>query len=81
MFYYIQCLSFFSSIDHFQLYQLFFDSTSSSIDEVLSINPSANMFVFGDLTSIIRIGLPILVEPIDLVNFVIIFLSRMTLDS
>ena len=59
----------------------FFDSTSSSIDEVLSINPSANMFVFGDLTSIIRIGLPILVEPIDLVNFVIIFLSRMTLDS
>ena len=25
-----------------------FDSTSSSIDEVLSINPSANVFVFGD---------------------------------
>ena len=27
---------------------LFFDSTSSSIDEVLLINPSANVFVFGD---------------------------------
>ena len=26
-----------------------FDSISSNIDEVLSINPSANMFVFGDL--------------------------------
>ena len=25
-----------------------FDSTSSIIDEVLSINPSANVFVFGD---------------------------------
>ena len=25
-----------------------FDSISSSIDEVLSINPSANVFVFGD---------------------------------
>ena len=26
-----------------------FDSVSSNIDEVLSINPSANVFVFGDL--------------------------------
>ena len=25
-----------------------FDSISSNIDEVLSINPSANAFVFGD---------------------------------
>ena len=25
-----------------------FDSISSNIDEVLSINPSANVFVFGD---------------------------------
>ena len=25
-----------------------FDSISSNIDEVLSMNPSANMFVFGD---------------------------------
>ena len=31
------------------------------------------------LTSIIRTDLPILVELIDLVNFVIIFLSQMTL--
>ena len=27
-----------------------FDSISSDIDEVLSINPSANVFVFGDST-------------------------------
>ena len=26
-----------------------FDSISSSIDEVLSINPSSNVFLFGDL--------------------------------
>ena len=26
-----------------------FDSISSNVDEVLSINPSANVFVFGDL--------------------------------
>ena len=25
-----------------------FDSTSSNIDEILSINPSANVFAFGD---------------------------------
>ena len=42
------------------------------------INASANVFVFGTLTSIIRTGLPILVELIDLVNSVIIFLSQMT---
>ena len=27
-----------------------FDSISPNIDEVLSINPSANLFAFGDLT-------------------------------
>ena len=27
---------------------MFFHSISSNIDEVLSINPSANVFVFGD---------------------------------
>ena len=32
-----------------------FDSISSNIDEVLSINPSANVFVFGDF-NIIRTG-------------------------
>ena len=46
-----------------------FDSISSNIDEVLSINPPA-VFVFGDF---------ILVELIDLVNPVIIFPSQMTL--
>ena len=33
-----------------------FDSISSSIDEVLSINPSANVFVFGDFNVHIRTG-------------------------
>ena len=50
-----------------------FDSISSNIDEVLLINPSANVFVFGDFNVIIRTGLPILVELIDLVYSVIIF--------
>ena len=45
-----------------------FDSITSNIDEVLSINPSGNVFVFRDLTSIIRTGSPILVKLIDLVN-------------
>ena len=55
-----------------------FDSISSNIEEVLSINPPANVFVFGGVTFIIKTGLPILVELIDLVNS-IIFLSQMTL--
>ena len=49
-----------------------FDSISSNIDGVLTIKPSANDFVFGYLTSIIRTGLPILMELVDLVNSVII---------
>ena len=56
-----------------------FDSISSNIDEVLLINPSANVFIFGDFNVIIRTGLPILVELIDLVKSVIIFPSQMTL--
>ena len=57
-----------------------FDSVSSNIDELLSINPSANAFVFGDfLTSIMGTGLPIQGELTNLVNFVIIFLCQMTL--
>ena len=56
-----------------------FDFISSNLDEVLSINPSASVFVFGDLTFIIRTGLPILVELTHLVNSAIIFLSQMTL--
>ena len=35
-----------------------FDSVSSNIDEVLSINPSANVFVIGGLTAIRKTGLP-----------------------
>ena len=55
-----------------------FDSISSNIDEVLSIN--LLMFLSLEaLTSIIRTGLPILVKLIDLVNSVLIFLSQMTL--
>ena len=56
-----------------------FDSNSSNIDEVLSINRSAKFLSFETLTSIIRTGLPILVELIGLVNYAIIFLSQMTL--
>ena len=52
-----------------------FNSISSNIDEVLSINPSANVLSMETLTPIIRTGLPIQVELIDLVNPVIIFLS------
>ena len=52
-----------------------FDSISSNIDEVLPIKPSAIVFVFGDFSSVIRTGSPILVGQIDLVNSVIIFLS------
>ena len=43
-----------------------FDSISSNIDQDRSINPSANVFLFGDLTSVIMTGLSILVEMIDL---------------
>ena len=56
-----------------------FYSISSNIDEVLSINPSPNVFVLETSTSIIRTGLPIPVELINLVNSVITFLSQMTL--
>ena len=57
-----------------------FDSVSSNINEVLSINASANVFLsLETLTSIIRTGLLILVKLIDLVNFVLTFLFQMTL--
>ena len=46
--YFNQCLTSFSSIDHLPHYVRFLDSISSNIHEVLSINPSANVFVFGD---------------------------------
>ena len=43
-----QCLTSFSSIGHLHCLCAVFDSISSNIDEVLSINPSANVFYFGD---------------------------------
>ena len=42
------CLTSFSSIDHLSSLCTAFDSISSNIAEVLSINPSANVFAFGD---------------------------------
>ena len=46
--YFIQCLTFFSSINHFLcLFCSAFDAISSNINGVLSVNPSAKMFVFG----------------------------------
>ena len=69
---------FFLSVTFFVLVHVFY-SNSSNIDEVLSINLSAKFLSFETLTSIIRTGLPILVELIGLVNYAIIFLSQMTL--
>ena len=47
--YFIQCLTFFFSIDHLlHLYALFFNAILSNIDEALLINPFAKVFVFGD---------------------------------
>ena len=71
--YFTQCLNFFFLYrSHTSYLCTVFDSISSNIDDVHSINPSANVFVFGDLTSIIRTGFPILVELINLVNSSII---------
>ena len=50
--YLTQCLTSFSSIYHLLCLYAVFDSTSSNIDEVLLINPSTNVFVFGDLINI-----------------------------
>ena len=54
-------------------------SISYNIDEVLwcSINPSANVFVFGDFHVYHKDWLTCLVELTDLVNSIIIFLSDM----
>ena len=56
-----------------------FDALSSIIDEILSINTSANVFVFGDKNVYHKDWLTILVELIDVVNPAIIFLSQMAL--
>ena len=78
--YFTECLTSFSSIDHllrlcarflilFHLTQMRF-SRSTHLPMFLSLEA---------LTSIIRTGLPVLVELIDLVNSAIILLSQMTL--
>ena len=56
-----------------------FDSVSPKIDEVLLINPSANVFVFGDFNVHHKDWLIYSGGTIDLVNSVLIFLSQMTL--
>ena len=85
------CLCFWLALLHtvsyfFFLYQslssslcTIFESISYSMDEVLSINPSANVFVFGKINihHSHPTGLPILVELIYLLA--IIFLSQTTL--
>ena len=45
--YFTQCLTYYSSINHL-VFCTVFDSISSNIDEILLINPSANVFVVGD---------------------------------
>ena len=57
---------------------MFFYSILSNMDDVLSIKPSANVLSLETLMSIIRTGLPILVELINLIHSVIIFLSQTT---
>ena len=56
-----------------------FDSISLKIDEVLSINPSANVFVFGDFNVHHQDWLTYSGETLDLVNSAVIFLSLTTL--
>ena len=53
-----------------------FDSISSNIDEVLSINPSANVFVFGDFNVHHKNWLTYSGGTDRLVNSVIIYLKR-----
>ena len=67
----------------FFLYQSPFSSLCTVFNSIsftqMRFSQSPNVFAFGDLTSIIRTVLPILVELIEQVNSVIIFLSEMTL--
>ena len=57
-----------------------FDSISCNIDEVLWIKPSANVFVFGDFNVHHKDWLTYSGGTDRLVNYVIIFLSQMTLS-
>ena len=78
--YFTQCLTSFSSINHLlclcaQILILFHLTQMRSLNQpIWKSIPSLETF-----TSIIRTDLPILMELIDLVNSVIIFLSQMTL--
>ena len=56
-----------------------FDSISSNINEVLSINSSANVFVFGDFNVPHKDWLTSSCGTDRVVNSVIIFLAQMTL--
>ena len=56
-----------------------FDSISSNIDEVLSTNPSANVFVFGDFNVHQKDWLTCSAGTDRMVNSVIIFLSQTAL--
>ena len=55
------------------------DAISSNVDEVLSINPYANALIFGGFTLHHKDWLTVLVELINLVNSVKIFLLEMAL--
>ena len=56
-----------------------FDAISSNIDEFLSVNPSANVFVFGDFKVHHKDCLTHSGGTDGLVNYIMIFLSQMTL--
>ena len=77
--YFTQCLTSFSSIDHLQLcaqFLILFHLTQ------MRFSRSTHLLIclaLETLPSIIRTGLPILVELIHLVNSIIIFLSHTTL--
>ena len=58
---------------------MFFHSISSNIDEVFPINPSANAFVFGDFNAHHKDWLTYPGATGRPVNYVIIFLSQITL--
>ena len=49
--YFTQCVTSFCSIDHLCLYAWFFDSILYNIAKVFSINPSADVFVFGEFNA------------------------------
>ena len=78
--YFTQCLTSFSSIDHLLRLCAWFLILFHL--KYMRLSQSTNLLMFlssETLMSIIRTGLPILEELINLVNSVIIFLSQMTL--